>query len=280
MKKAQKLKGFSSIKEINQDKELVLSVLESCLDYSNPVNIQNLIPDTESDIEIINTIKSKLYSDLCVKCQAVEKNYDPGCGHKYCLDCSKEIINENRKCVKCDSGLSHNFELKIIKELKKTVEMPNILCKMCKIAEIQHFFEGKCNHLCIKCVQASYETFEHECIECFQALFNDSKYFEYTEMCYGCGENKYFIGDFMSTLPCNHLFCIECIENSIRISQCKYCTDRINQSQLLECLLKCTHQCNICNFIFSKTFISLKTCCKQYLCNNCKRDHKCKPIFT
>ena len=281
MEVPQKLRGFQSIKEVIKDKGEVLSVLESCLDYSNPTSIQNLIPNTDSDIQVIIQIKSKLYTKVCVNCQATGKIYDPGCGHKYCLDCSKEIIIENRKCFKCDSGLSHNFELKLINVLKKADEKSiNILCKKCKIAEILHTFEGKCNHLCLNCVQTSYETFEHDCIECFQALFNDSKYFEHTEMCYGCSEKKYFIGDFMSLLPCKHLYCIECIENSIRTKRCKYCAERINQSQLLDCLIKCTHQCNSCNSIFSKTFISLKTCCKKYLCGNCERHHKCKPIFT
>lgn len=259
------------------DKEKALKIIESFIDYSKFINLTSILGNIEYNSQLINAIKEKIYSNSCVMCKGHDKIIIAECGHRFCLVCAKKLLTENIDCSICSASLSHSFKVKVFNSKNRMEKgCPKFPCVQCKNKQICKFLTGKCNHLCIYCVQQSYENFKTDCCECFQPLFNDTSYFEQTEICQGCGQIKYIIGDFMASLSCGHILCIECQEEAIKLKLCKICRLNLNQLQILDCLKKSCQQCSDCSLIFSKTFITKKVCCKINLCNNCESSHRCQ----
>lgn len=221
----------------------------------NESNKLKLTNEERSESKSLKMLKGKLHSKNCLNCKLGPFTIKCECGYKYCNKCLVTLFEKSVKCFGCRNEFSNRFIIQISKipEFRK-FELAAI-CKSCNKRKIEKYIPNSCNHLCITCIQKSFDIFEMICPICFTDLAKIDEYKRYKLLCEGCGQETLLIKGSLKALPCEDSLCINCIKNSINSRKCKHCSRKLNQIEILHLLSEISDFCTACNQNFFRNHI-------------------------
>ena len=249
----------------------ILKTVENTIDYSKfegVDDILHILSNTAiSENSFLNYLREKLLNlTKCANCDSSKETITNACGHSFCHDCCR--TNMSQVCSSCSKPLTDQFLLLI----KKRVCPDNrIYCKKCRSCPIFDLSMNPCGHLCYGCIHSSIQRLEANCFHCNEPLVpNLQNLLNMQVNCEGCGEKRYYIGDFLA-LVCSHPkgFCITCMEKMLVSKSCILCSKKLKTRELLIIYNSICDTCGRCKKDYSKSFLEPRSCCKKRFCVYC-----------
>ena len=257
----EKLYDFLDILEDVLDYSDISSVKEKCLGLLNSLSVHTH-PSAQS-------LQGKLANlNVCGRCGTGGNLVTNSCGHTYCYDCGKILIEEALSCMKCPSLLTDSFQIAVVKLSRGAMNLP---CKHCR-SRAACIYGNACGHLCLECFTMALDALEPNCWHCHRDLLEMTDLLTLYVKCDGCLNNRYMIGDCI-TMVCSknttNGFCLSCMEIMLESKECFTCQKKFNIEELMLMFKKTCKVCCNCQETFSKTNMIGKMCCKKYFCFDC-----------
>ena len=247
-----------------------LQVLE-IFSNSQIIDKSNILELTHEECSKFNSLKilqGKLHSKKCLNCRSRPYTIRCECGFIYCNQCLVTLFQRSKKCLHC----KNEFTNRLIIQISSIPEFRNFelvaLCKSCNKRKIDKYIKNSCNHLCITCIQKSFDSFEMICPICFTDLAKINEYKRYKLLCGGCGLETLISTGLLKSLPCEDSLCISCVKKSINSRKCKKCSQKLNQVEILQLLSEISDFCTQCKQNFFRNHIG-KDPILGILCDPC-----------
>ncbi|CAG9311344.1 unnamed protein product [Blepharisma stoltei] len=257
---------------------------------------------------------SLLSSFHCEKCQVNLYEGVTSCNHKLCKECSIESLRKRTNglillttyeeesfrtmCPKCkkklldkdlEAILGDNYEIYDLERNKRQLEQDNQRrhAYMSTSSETDHecftchkelkdemcFKNDVCKHQCKECLASSMRRGRTGCPHCRQTYSMNIS--TENDICQGCNQLMYFIGNNLRKVCNGHLMCNRCINESYQAKKCKICKITADRNLLLEfdriLFGRCTGPCEQKKLL---DYFILKECCNQDVCIECQANDK------